>query len=164
MICSRLASTVMVARSVVDRFVAKVLDGTPDECWEWMGLLGVSGYGQFRVDGRPMKPARFAFYLANGYYAEVTRHTCNNNPCCNPGHLVDGTAADNAADMIVAGRHANQQKTSCPRGHPYDRVKTRGDGRTFRACSRCSLDSTHKRRGAEKKRHTGPRRGRAEAS
>jgi hypothetical protein len=37
---------------------------------------------------------------------EVTRHTCDNPPCCNPAHLLWGTHRDNKIDSIERGRAA----------------------------------------------------------
>ena len=34
----------------------------------------------------------------------LVRHECDNPPCCNPRHLLDGTAEDNSADMKARGR------------------------------------------------------------
>ncbi len=34
------------------------------------------------------------------------RHTCDNPPCCNPAHLLIGTAADNTHDAIERDRLA----------------------------------------------------------
>lgn len=35
---------------------------------------------------------------------ELVRHSCNNPACCNPTHLVSGSAWDNSQDMIQSGR------------------------------------------------------------
>ncbi len=46
-----------------------------------------------------------AFYMANGYFPTVVRHTCNNGRCINPKHLVDGEYCDNNRDTVAAGNH-----------------------------------------------------------
>lgn len=35
---------------------------------------------------------------------EMARHTCDNPRCCNPNHLIEGTAQDNVNDMFSRGR------------------------------------------------------------
>lgn len=41
---------------------------------------------------------------------QVLRHTCNNQTCCNPTHLIPGTHTDNMQDMVRAQR--NNKKLS----------------------------------------------------
>lgn len=67
----------------------------------------------------------------------MVRHSCDNPPCCNPAHLLVGTAAQNAQDMAERGRHRNQQKDSCPAGHPYDEANTWHDPAGKRRCRAC---------------------------
>jgi len=87
------------------RFWAKVDQRDPDECWKWGAATNDDGYGVFKLAGRMEKSHRVAFYLHNGFWPEVCRHSCDNPPCCNPGHLLDGTHADNAQDRVQRGRH-----------------------------------------------------------
>lgn len=35
----------------------------------------------------------------------MIRHRCDNRPCCNPAHLIPGTAKENARDVVDRGRH-----------------------------------------------------------
>lgn len=79
----------------------------PDGCWLWTGSVDRDGYGHFKVAGRMHRAARWVLTQKIGRALtsdEVTRHTCDNPPCCNPAHLLPGTAADNTADMIKRGR------------------------------------------------------------
>jgi hypothetical protein len=47
----------------------------------------------------------YAFYLANGHWPEpFCLHKCDNPPCCNPSHLFEGDAAENAEDRNLKGR------------------------------------------------------------
>jgi len=39
------------------------------------------------------------------------RHTCDNPPCCNPAHLLLGTQADNARDMVKRRRSGVEKLT-----------------------------------------------------
>lgn len=94
--------------SLADRFWAKVdhSAGT-DACWPWTATLHRTGYGQISLGrGNILKAHRVAWELT---YGEIPPglfilHRCDNPPCCNPAHLVPGTCADNAADMVAKGR------------------------------------------------------------
>jgi hypothetical protein len=79
--------------------------GGPDACWPWTGAA--DPYGRFKCRGKALLSNRVAFSIANDNQllnGEIVRHTCDNPPCCNPAHLVDGTYGDNVADMIDRGR------------------------------------------------------------
>lgn len=73
--------------------------------------------------------------------AELVRHLDHEVGHNCPVNLAWGTARDNAQDSIKDGRpfgnNGNGLKTECPRGHAYDGVSRRGDGRTFRYCRVC---------------------------
>jgi hypothetical protein len=93
-----------VRRSLESRFWGFVTRGAAHECWPFTGCKNACGYGSFRFAGKSALAHRMAFYLTHGYWPEVARHTCNNPPCCNPTHLIDGTQADNIRDMAESGR------------------------------------------------------------
>jgi hypothetical protein len=93
----------------VDRLWSKVdTSGGPDACWPWTGSRHTSGHGEIWRKpvhiaahravleiklGRPILPGLLAC------------HTCDNPPCCNPGHLYEGTSVDNNRDTFRRGRH-----------------------------------------------------------
>jgi HNH endonuclease len=64
----------------------------------------------------------------------VIMHTCDNPRCINPKHLVLGTQAENIRDMMAKGRHFNQKKTTCPKGHPLTKYKK------VRLCTTCKKE------------------------
>jgi hypothetical protein len=99
--------------SIAERFWAKVdRSGGPDACWPWLASIGTSGYGQFAIgrrDAHTMRGAHtVAYELDRGHPPPPDRpyvlHSCDNPPCCNPGHLSEGTQAENLADMRAKGR------------------------------------------------------------
>jgi hypothetical protein len=89
-------------------------------CWEWSGAKKRKGYGNVRVDGKYLSAHRVAFELANGSIpiGYMVCHVCDNPPCCNPRHLMLGTAKSNACDMLIK----NRQKT------PHTAARGEGNG------------------------------------
>jgi hypothetical protein len=76
-------------------------------CVVWNGHKDYLGYGKRRYKGKVQLAHRVAFFEANGYMPEAGRvvmHICDNPSCINPGHLRDGTHADNVADRVAKGR------------------------------------------------------------
>lgn len=77
-------------------------------CWEWTGAKRGRGYGAFKVNGKIVYAHRYSFELhwgKLGHRSLVVRHTCDNRLCCNPNHLIMGTAKENTQDAIHRGRH-----------------------------------------------------------
>jgi hypothetical protein len=86
----------LTRRSVVD----------PSGCIVWIGPVDKDGYGKFTKKGFPDRAHQAAYVVANGPIPEghIVRHTCDNPPCINPNHLIDGTFADNASDRVQRER------------------------------------------------------------
>lgn len=74
------------------------------DCIEWTGATTEHGYGRRSFRGKTLLAHRIAFFEAHGHWPNVCRHTCDNPPCINTDHLIDGTTADNQADMVERGR------------------------------------------------------------
>lgn len=93
-----------------------------DGCWEWQASTYGIGYGQFHRDGVMTPAHRMAWQLTHGSIPDgmVVCHRCDNPPCVRPDHLFLGTNKDNSRDMVAKGRHKEQRKTHCPKGHPLD--------------------------------------------
>ena len=96
----------MANSTLDDRFWSKVDVRGPDDCWPWTGALN-NGYGRFFTGGSPRYDYahRVAYALAYGVWPRVARHACDNPPCCNPVHVLDGDHADNRRDAVDRGRH-----------------------------------------------------------
>jgi hypothetical protein len=76
-------------------------------CWEWVLGKSQDGYGKVKRLGKTIPTHRWALEHSLGRPLEegmVTRHTCNNRPCCNPEHLLEGTPLDNVNDRVRDGR------------------------------------------------------------
>jgi hypothetical protein len=84
-----------------------------DGCWEWAGGRLATGYGYFRLKGRPVTAHRFAWYLAHGNIppGAFVCHRCDNRKCANPEHLFLGSHLDNMADVVARKRHVGRRTT-----------------------------------------------------
>ena len=109
---SALGAIEWAGRTRLQRFWEKVETLGPDDCWEWRRSIKSGGYGQLGDWRNILGPRRFAnpkpirahvlsWAIANERWplsGEVVRHACDNPPCCNPRHLLIGSAADNVRD------------------------------------------------------------------
>lgn len=70
-------------------------------CVEWPRARSKGGYGQICVARKVLYVHRLAFIEDNGREPRgEVRHTCDNPPCFNPAHLIEGTHRQNAHDML----------------------------------------------------------------
>ena len=94
-------------QSVIQRFWKNVHRRQDHQCWSWIGSKTVrGGYGQLSSKGFLLKSHRLSWEINMGPIPEgmMIRHLCHNPLCCNPTHLLPGTAKDNHSDMQKAGR------------------------------------------------------------
>lgn len=84
----------------------------PDDCWEWMGHIGRTGYGILKHEGRPQLAHRLVFQLAGRDLPPdmCACHTCDNRKCINPNHLFVGSSTDNNRDRDSKGRQAKGER------------------------------------------------------
>lgn len=84
-----------------------------DECIFWPFAKSSSGYGNITFEKKTDSPHRVAYYLThNRWPMPYARHTCDNRLCCNPSHIVEGTARENVADMYSRNRQPSQKGES----------------------------------------------------
>ena len=88
------------------------------DCIKTTCALNAAGYGvsYYAPLRKTMLHHRLAYMTANGLSYEamkgkIIRHKCDNPACVNPSHLVEGTQADNVADMWERNR-ANPGKAT----------------------------------------------------
>jgi len=126
----------MARALTLDRYWSKVEVCGPDECWPWTGGTKAQGYGIFFVQHSRWKGKRwvgahvFAYILATKEDVPDRRdpphygvlHRCNNPPCCNARHLYLGTAVQNSADMLAAGRDVGKRRLTA---QDYDDILAR---------------------------------------
>jgi hypothetical protein len=73
-------------------------------CRVWLGGVNNSGYGSIRLKGK-WAVHRIGYLLGHGAPArQQANHRCHQSRYWAPGHLYNGSQAQNVADAIAAGR------------------------------------------------------------
>ncbi len=138
-------------------FWSRVLTGSVDECWPWLGARMTNGYGKLTYGGWNVSAHRLSYVLAFGPIPEgmCILHKCDNPRCVNPAHLRAGTQLENMQDMHAKGRARqggitaiNRAKTHCKRGHPFsdDNLRPAGNGRRCKTCAMLKTRAQRARR------------------
>jgi hypothetical protein len=153
----------MAMKTPEERFWAKVNKKETNECWEWTGARNSKGYGSLSINAVRWVAHRYSYTISKGEIPKglIIMHSCDNTKCVNPNHLSAGTHSDNMLDCTSKGRHYEQNRTHCPRGHEYTpentlmkkqtRVKSPGMYRSCRQCHRAYQKTyKHKRTKAYK--------------
>lgn len=114
--------TLTYSPDVLARFWAKVDRKGAEECWEWTAARHDNGgYGVMNINRRAVRANRIALEIKHGRRILPdlkARHTCDNPPCCNPNHLIEGTQAQNINDMHERGRRVYTRKPKLPKPAP----------------------------------------------
>lgn len=83
--------------------ILKRINITQNNCWEYIGVLDIDGYGQISSKEYmiPKKTHRLMYFAYNIEENQntVIRHKCKNRKCCNPEHLISGSCRDNSLDI-----------------------------------------------------------------
>jgi hypothetical protein len=128
----------------LERFWAKVEQGTGDACWLWRGYINDGGYGMVWLgieDSRriQVRAHRLAYELHHREpvsEALTIDHLCRVRACVNPAHLEPVTKGVNVLrGETTAARHARAME--CPQGHAYDSVNTVWKADGSRGCRTC---------------------------
>jgi hypothetical protein len=81
--------------------------GDKTQCWPWKKPLNGAGRPYFDLDGKKTLAYRITYELImnDPLGDRMARHTCDNESCCNPYHIIPGTNQDNMNDMKERERH-----------------------------------------------------------
>ena len=98
-------------------FWRRVAPPDEDGCRIYMGTKDSDGYGAVKSGGKMFKAHRLAFLFSHGSIDDAlqVQHTCNNRPCCEPIHLIQGTPKQNSEWMVKSGRAVNNVGEKNPR-------------------------------------------------
>lgn len=84
-------------------------EGDRAVCWEWQRpISNTSMRPYFSVEGKRISSYRLVYELTFGVTLTpqvLLRHKCDNQICCNPYHVEEGTHAENMDDMKKRERH-----------------------------------------------------------
>ena len=115
-------------------------------CWLWLGHVKANGYGTInvKVDDRwlTQNAHRVSYEAFIGPVPDGSDldHTCRLRCCVNPGHLEPVSRSENLRRSPLMARQAD--KATCPNGHPYSGVNSRG----ARVCRTCMTEAARRSR------------------
>ncbi len=120
-------------------FAARTIKDAATGCLLWTGADDGHGYGQMRINRKPVRAHRYAWSSVHGDIPDgkLVLHQCDNPRCVNVDHLFLGTHTDNVNDMDAKGRRINNQR----KGERCRAAKLTGDAIiAIRADTRRQID------------------------
>lgn len=104
-------------------------------CWICTSHKPCKGYPMVKINQVLDYVHRVFYRRHNGCIPDgmIVRHTCDNTMCCNPGHLVLGTHADNVADRVIRDRSAKGENNGRAKLSKAQVLLIRGDLTTPKA-------------------------------
>lgn len=135
-------------------FIEARIRVTASGCWEWTGSRnrgrnGTLRYGVIKLGRRRVMAHRATYETFVGPIPDGLKllHSCDNEPCCNPGHLRPGTQRENGDDMARRKRAHFANATHCAKGHeftPENTYYSEQRGRQRRGCIACRRAASHR--------------------
>ena len=148
----------MNKRKAHERWAAKVVARSVDDCWIWQAHTDRAGYGSFWADGRVVQAHRWAYELWVGPVPKWFRlnHLCGVKTCVNPAHLepVKRREKTIVSDAVCTGcgntfqRTRSDQKScseACRKRHRTNRWATYTPPTDQHTCLHCGATFTAKR-------------------
>lgn len=126
----------------IQRFHAKIGRPGDSSCRLWTGELNGKGYGRFpiyRGGRRRLLAHRLVLTLELGRPVQsLVLHSCDNPPCCEPGHLYEGCQAQNIQDAQTRAR-LNLVGLRSERERQSAEARTRAEVVHATGMKRCSM-------------------------
>lgn len=93
-------------RDLEHRFWSKVLSGTADECWGWLGAKSNRGYGVLLVDGKKRLAHRVSYEIHFGLPGNrKVERSCGTVDCVNPNHMQIGGRMENDGKCTICEKN-----------------------------------------------------------
>lgn len=118
--------------SVAEFFISKIRKTST--CWIWTGFVGPNGYGS--IGKRYVHRLSYEMFVGTIPEKLEIDHLCRNRRCVNPSHLEPVTHKENSVRGFGTSG-INARKSSCLRGHEFNRRNTRIDKNGSRKCRIC---------------------------
>jgi hypothetical protein len=125
----------------IQRFWVKV--DTSGKCWLWKASITPDGYGQFKCNGKVIRPHRWSYEHFIGIIPEGLEldHLCSVPACVRPSHLEAVTHKENIRRGLTG--IVNRSKTVCKQGHTFTHENTGIRSNGSRYCKTCHREYYH---------------------
>lgn len=128
---------------IEDRVLRKI--NKTKTCWLWTASITQDGYSRVRHNNKIVPAHRLIYEKIVGKIPTDKQldHLCRQRNCVNPKHLEPVSLQENIRRGLTGKiNNRTKEKTSCPQGHPYDKVNTyispSNGGRLCKTCRRLS--------------------------